>query len=223
MTLQVALVGTDGIVLASDLKINSREANFNSSCLRSKILVNHERKIAACWSHDKDVSMELAERVISGMTDSDFEYPHHPVNVLAKQILDAARGPYDTQHEIEIAVVTLADPPRAYEINAKGDGNYICERCPDQIVFGHRANPARFFLERYYQRLPIAKLLALAAHVVVNAGRINPRGIEGLEIVLCTKEGFHRLSEQETDALTRWSDELDSKIMQQLFASFEAR
>ncbi|MFZ0634345.1 MAG: hypothetical protein WA755_05545 [Candidatus Acidiferrales bacterium] len=211
MTLQVALVGMDGIVLASDLKVNTNENNFNSTCLRSKFSINQERKMAACWSHDRDVSLELIERIMSGMSDSDFKHPHPLVNESAKHVLDAARGPYDTPHELEIAIVTLTDRPRIYEITAT-DKNCRCEECLDKAVFGNSANPARYFLERYYEKGPIASLIPLAAHVVVNAGRLNPKGIEGLEIVQCRDTGFEHLKEDEINRLVKWSEGIDRKI-----------
>jgi hypothetical protein len=214
MTLQIVLTGTDGIVLASDKKVNLLNQNFNTTAMRSKILINHDRKIAACWSGEQWPSYNLADHIVRNMSDADLQYPYDSLRTVAPEIVNR-RGIHGEEYaSAEVAVVTIQDGPKAYEITASRD------RCDcwaqEKIIRGHIANPAVFFTERYYEQLPIARLLPLAAHVIVNAGRINPRGIEGLEIVRCTKEGFVSLEAAEIAELMDWSDKMDREIKQLL-------
>ena len=41
-------------------------------------------------------------------------------------------------------------------------------------IAGDNVNPAIFWAERYYQELPIEKLVPLAAHLIVAASKLNP-------------------------------------------------
>jgi hypothetical protein len=80
------------------------------------------------------------------------------------------------------------------------------------IIYGRfwviTEDAAIFWSERYYRRLPVSQLVTLAAHLVVAAGKINPEGIEGLEIAYCdaSTSGFRRLTLAQNRAL-----ELDAK------------
>jgi len=217
MTLQVALVGTDGLILASDTKVNVLNQNFNSTATRSKVLIAHDRKIAACWSGEQWPSYNLADQIVRRMSDADFQYPYNSLRTLASEIVNR-RGIHGEEYaSAEVIVVTNQNEPKTYEITATRD-RCDCWR-QDKIVKGHLANPALYFTERYYDRLSIARLLPLAAHVIVNAGRINPRGIEGLEVILCTKEGFETLNAAEIAELVAWSDKADSEIKRLIFRS----
>jgi hypothetical protein len=190
MTLQVALVATDGIVLASDRKVNILNQNFNSTALRSKFYIDHDRKIAACWSGE--------------------QFPYPVLRTAAQEILNR-RGIHGEEYaSAEVVVVTIQDEPKAYEINATKER---CDCMPQpKIVKGHIANPALFFTERFYETLPMSALLPLAVHTIMAAGRVNPRGIEGLEVIRCTRDGFEPLSNDEIAGLVKWSEKLDKRI-----------
>jgi hypothetical protein len=218
MTLQAALQGTDGIVLASDMKINRVNQNFNSSTTRKKILVNEPRKIAACWSMDQFPSSSLAEYIVANLTDKDLQYPYPKLRNAATETLNKPGFYGERYSNAEVLVVTIENNTKAYDITANA------ERCDcfesSQILKGHIANPALFFTERYYSAdFSISQLTRLAAHVILTASRISPRGIEGLEIVRCTKVGFDFLGREEINELTKWSSEVDSEIKRLLSLS----
>jgi 20S proteasome alpha/beta subunit len=67
---------------------------------------------------------------------------------------------------------------------------------------------AVFFAERYYTRTSVHELVLLAAHTILQASKLNPASIEGLEIVVCTKEGFKSLSDSKIGVLKKESDNL---------------
>jgi len=136
------------------------------------------------------------------------------------------RFEFETRYDLaEAVVVTVEDTPKLYEIKARRNqglsGPFIhceCSQVMDKCVMGHRANAATFLSEKYYQKLPIKKLIYLAAHTVLTGGRINPNGIQGLEIILCTDRGFEGVSDRRIAELTKWSDECDRDIRQLVFS-----
>ena len=69
---------------------------------------------------------------------------------------------------------------------------------------------------RYYKPLPVTKLARLAAHLVIVAGELNSATINGLEIVICTELGIHRLPEDEIRNMQiearRWDKEIGQLI-----------
>lgn len=69
-----------------------------------------------------------------------------------------------------------------------------------------------FWSERYYQPLPIRRLIPLAAHLIVAAHELNTAGISGLEIVLCDASGLHRLSGDSIRELESKANEWDRDI-----------
>jgi 20S proteasome alpha/beta subunit len=210
MTLQVALVATDGVVLASDKKVNILKDNLNSTALRTKIYIGQERKILACWSGEQFPSSGLAERIALTLGDPDLQFPYPVLRTTAQEIL-SQRGVYGEEYgSAEVLVVTIQDEPKAYEITVTR------ERCDcvsqPKIVKGHIASPALFFTERFYETLPMSALLPLAVHVIATAGQISPRSIEGLEVIRCTRNGFERISNDEIADLVKWSKKLDKRI-----------
>src|SRR5689334_10241935 len=135
MTLQLALVGTDGIVLASDKKINMLNQNFNSTAMRSKILIDHDRQIAACWSGEQWPSYGLAERIVLKMNDADLQFPYEPLRTASQEVL-SRRGIHGEEYtSAEVLVVTVGDEPRAYEITASRD-QCSCFEVPDKASKG---------------------------------------------------------------------------------------
>jgi len=140
MTLQVTLVGTDGIVVASDKKVNLLNQNFNTTALRSKILINSDRKIAACWSGEQFPSYSLAEHIVLNMNDADLQFPYRPLRIASNEIL-SRRGIHGEEYaSAEVVVVTIQNNPKAYEVTAARD-RCDCFEAPDKIVKGHIANP----------------------------------------------------------------------------------
>jgi len=71
----------------------------------------------------------------------------------------------------------------------------------DKVIAGDFRNGASFFAEMYFPKgkpLPtIEELLPLATHSVLMAGRLNPGGIGGLEIVVFTGSKTHKLTDKE--------------------------
>jgi hypothetical protein len=72
-----------------------------------------------------------------------------------------------------------------------------CPEILDSIHTGDIINAATFWTTRYYRRLPVRRLLRLAAHVIFSAHKLNNGGIKGLEMVYWNGAKFLRLSKEE--------------------------
>lgn len=224
MTLQSGLVGTNGILLASDYLVGtSQEKHITSQ--KSKILLRADRNVAACWSGDKDPSRKLADDIVTNLKGDDLQYPHPALKEIAESALGTSFEHGIQYDSAEAMVAVVGDTPKLYEINARRNvglsGPFIhceCSQVMDRCIMGHRANAATFFSEKYYEKLPLKKLIRLAAHIILTGGKINPNGIRGLEIVLCTKDGFDFVPDEEIAALIEWSDALDSEIGQRILS-----
>jgi len=216
MTLQVALVGTDGILLASDKKINQSAERAAYTGLTSKIRVNYSRRIATCWAQYAPAA-DVAKQALE-LSDTDLLDPRGPLENLAEKIFEEARG--ENQFAFpngDVILVTIGELPAVHLLTVEGK-QYRCSRRDDKAIAGNNVNSALFFIQRYYKKLPIDDLTPLAAHTILSAGYVNQTGVEGLEILRCTKEGFDFLEEKEISALTAWSCKLDTKIGRLVFS-----
>jgi len=217
MTLQVGMVGTDGVLIASDTRwMNTPRwanpespprATFNSP----KIIVNHARGIAISCARNMETAHHVASEIISGLKDEDWEYPILPIEGIGAKVLPSAGERNDAQCLIAFTRPT----PRLFLFQfgmINGQWGSICQSMQTTAIAGDNVNPAIFWAERYYRELPIESLLPLAAHLIVSAGALNPTAISGLEIVLCDAAGLHRLSDDSTRDLKAKATESDRNI-----------
>jgi hypothetical protein len=94
----------------------------------------------------------------------------------------------------------------------------ICQRMESYAIAGDSLNAAIFWAERYYQKLPIERLIPLSAHLVFIAHRFNSATISGLEIVACKPDGIHRLSPQSLADLECQAEVRDSNLGEDLLS-----
>jgi len=214
MTLQVALVGTDGTVLASDKQVGVRNVSpFRSFQAASKLYRALDRGRLTCWAGD-DPAATVAENILKLDTEDDphcLEEEMRIVFAKATQALDglAPNG--------EIMLLTTKNPKRIQYVQSR-NGKCSSHTSLDKMVAGHNTNPATSFIELYYKEgLSVSNLIPLAAHTIVTAGRYNPAGIGGLEIVICTTQGFEFIKEQKIADLMKWAKKLDSEIGRRIF------
>jgi 20S proteasome alpha/beta subunit len=74
MTLQIALVGTDGIVLASD-KRATKVVEKRESYLERKIFVDVSSHTASCWSGDRSPARDVAQELLVRLSARELETP----------------------------------------------------------------------------------------------------------------------------------------------------
>jgi 20S proteasome alpha/beta subunit len=201
MTMQIAMLGSDGIVIASDTKY-TRGPQPDNAAKRygygsSKIGISEDGRIAAACSMAMKYSAQSAVSVFT-----DLEKDIHSVDRYCdytKKIEQSADQALEGQYVQ--CIFGFADPePALYRFTSYAgehqEKEIKCQKVLDRIPGGDVTNSAIFWSEAFYGRLPVAQLITLAAQVVVSAGEINNGGIEGLEIVYADQKssGFKRLT-----------------------------
>jgi hypothetical protein len=170
MTMQVGMVGSDGIVLGSDTKWMVTESvrhTFNSP----KIKVDYARGVAIACARNMETSTLIADRILAKLEDKDLEYPHIPMESIARKAVK--RG---ARNDVQLLIALSGQAPRLFQLTPGSVGGvkgFVCRTMNSTAVTGDDVNAAVFWLERYYERRPIRSLVPLAAHVVVSASKLN--------------------------------------------------
>jgi hypothetical protein len=217
MTIQVCLVATNGIVLASDLKHVFYNETWSGG-LATKIVIDDLRGVAVAWS-GYEISRVVAKEIISHVEILESKRPREALEALATEIYDK---PFPDLIEpesrrSEVIVVSKSSLDKFYSMTMSPSRNQ-CYSLADKAVAGQRTSPAWYFIERYYNgKQTISDLLLVGAHAVLQASKLDPKGIQGLEIVTCTKEGIVPVPHKEIDELSARSDQLDAAIAESLF------
>lgn len=213
MTFQVGIVGADGVLLASDLRYVRGGPDVSRRTYSSeKIVVREDKNLAYCSAGD-NAAARVAEHhadtfTVGGNIKKNLEDSRASV-MREYQEQTGSRNWHGSimvvhgrEDSIELWHIDLDDQP--------------AQRLNDRACGGDLGNPAVFFLERYLQgnepSLTLEQLKMIAAHSVLMSGKLNPTGIQGLEIVLCRKNGFERVSPAELSRLKARSEELDSQV-----------
>ncbi len=226
LTFQIGMVGSDGVLLATDLKrthVDARRGVYRSSSQQPKLHI--EKDVAYCCSGDE--LTEVAARMFCETTDGlvDDSGMHDRLIAAAQGAMSQEKmsrqhgslplsgGSALFVHRRESGKVQLW----CLEMSPYVDASPRCcaASVHDHVINGDRGNPAGFFIEHYFpkrRRMPIQDLIPLVAHTVLIAGVLNPAGIGGLEMLRCTSAGFKKVSERDIAALTKRSEELDAAI-----------
>lgn len=206
MTMQVGMVGADGIVLASDKRWGFTGSvakrlwvGANLSCESTKLRVSERRGIAIACAADMVSSTKLALAILEKLDDRDVGNPSASIESIARETI---RTIYDANPP-QLLLMTK-EPRRLYTLRylLDEDGKRIpqCLSVDNVGITGHCTNAALFYAERYMKDLvgmPVERLIPLAAHIIVSAGILNPAGVAGLEIMYCKNGNFVRLSDEQ--------------------------
>ncbi len=218
MTMQVGMVGTDGVLIASDTKWHSAPQipteklwvtgrhSFNSP----KIKISEKRGIAVSRALNMETASHVADEIIENLDEHDFPNPVGPIEVIGERVLHTA-----DRQDAHCLIVLARPVPQLFMFCfglVDGTRGPICRKMESISFAGDNVNPAMFWAERYYKKLPIKTLIPLAAHLIFTARNLNNGAIGGLEIVLCDESGFHRLSDESLNRLESWSYEFDQRI-----------
>lgn len=196
MTMQVGMIGSDGIVLASDTKwtVDAQrrciDARYDFS--GRKILTNESMTVAVACARD----MAAAYRVASGiLAASELEREQSP-DVRLRRIWEI--GIEKAQSPTPQCIVAFAYPePSLFLFEYLDKDTPACIPVPTYVHGGDTINAAAFWTMHYYKWIPVAHLKRLAAHMIVSAHELNSQGISGLEIICCNGAEFHRLTDKE--------------------------
>lgn len=223
MTLQVAMKGNGGIVLAGDLRWslplqlrgeywkegkNGRES--------TKFKIDCDRGIAIACAGDMGTAGHIAVEALK-MGDAAAVNPIPSLKEIAKRLKAWERN------DAECLMVVNGERPRLFSFSTMRTvirrNQPIREWSPDgrqEMAFasaGDSQNAALFWVEKYYdKRIKIQQLVPFAAHIIHCAEKFNPAWIRGLEMVVCDSSGIRYLPENVIEQLMQRAEELDQSI-----------
>jgi hypothetical protein len=227
MTMQVAMVGTDGIILASDTKWanTQRRGNLESrdTSLATKIQIDERHGVAIGCSMNMETATAIGDAIVAELSDQDWRDPIHPTQVIGQRVLDSLRE----RNLFQCLIVSTRPTLRLFKLESatiNGEPNRaICRQIKDKAIGGDNANAAVFWTERYYKPKPVQALLSLAAQLIVDSVKFNSGFIGGLEIVICNASGIERLPDDVIAALESEAGKRSRAIGELLFGKDEAR
>ncbi|MGA7830600.1 MAG: hypothetical protein WCA21_06550 [Terracidiphilus sp.] len=221
MTMQVAMIGTDGIVLASDtsrttvpMKSLPNLEGVEYHVGGSKILFSDDHKIAVSCAENLRSAFGLAATIVSALNGREVA----DIASLVKEIAAKELAGIQERAVPKCLIAVGGASPHLLLFQFAFYGDELVQECSEQDVMataGHCSNPAIFWIERYCRRMPtmpVKKLIPLAAHLIFSAALLNPAGIGGLEITYSDRDGFHRLPKEETRRMYSKAREWDERI-----------
>ncbi len=211
MTLQVAMVGTDGVVLASDTKWSEISGGIRQTSNRTKVFIDESRTIAVSCARAMNASRRIAVKILAD-TAIRWDSPASQIEEIAREVI--AKAPEASFKDANCLIVSPS--LHLYRLYLDSYGDDVELRCEEQdkAYEGEGSNSALYWAERYYGRRQIRDLIVPAAFSILAGGRLNPAGIEHLEIILCEQNGFHRLSNEEIQELEQLFDAFDKRFSQ---------
>jgi hypothetical protein len=238
MTMQVGLVGSNGIVIAGDernthiplLRPNQFWAAGTHGTNSSKMIVNYKRGIAVSAARDLETAMHVANEIATHLPEDKFQDPASWIEECADKILGIVRREHSDpteRIEAQCLIMTQRPVPKLFQFwfgVVEGKWGPFCREMSRLAVAGDNVNAAIFWPEAYYnsspyskQRIPVKDLIPLAAHTVVQANRFNPLSISGLEVVFCDETGLHKLSRESIETLLKVAEEWDKQFGKTIF------
>jgi hypothetical protein len=220
VTLQVVLRGTDGIVIASDTRMESHrsERKFRMTDSISKIVVTP--KLVYTFAGDncaKEIGEAVSKEVAANPQplSADFigeasnsalekykmnlgnEFVEMPRKIIWVQVEGAGFAVWSALYDIREGQF------KPYTHPAEFDGKF-------GVFAGDESNQARYIVEYYYKNdnyllRNISSLTRIAAHMILTGGLLNSTGVGGLEMVVGNSSGFARVPTEELRELAELS------------------
>jgi hypothetical protein len=225
MTILVGMVGSDGILLATDQRTTrtaSNETEFDDHADIRKIIVFEKHKVASSRVGDP-VSMMVTNRIKSALDSQTFDFsavwPH--LIYIAEAVVreENAKRDFDPSMNRTLLIVFYGEQspefPQLWRLRISPPYP-AAELVTGITINGAIGNRARFFDYYFEDNTSVHTLQFLAAHIVLMANRFDPLMIRGLDIALFDKTGVRLLDEHQKSALRKRSSALDALIRAQL-------
>lgn len=220
MTLQVGMVGTDGVLIAGDTRWTEESGSLVDPWDATKLVVDHERGIAVSRSGKMLIAKRLADAIIADK-NQDWLNEIGGKQKLEAAALSSAQG--DNQH-CQCLAAFIRPTVKLYRFQTVMIGKewgLVFDEMLSIAFAGDVKNSAKFWAERYYPRhprVPVRQLVPLAAHLITAAHYLNTRGIDGLEMMLCDENGLHSLSDKSIKELELRSAQREERIRESLLS-----
>jgi hypothetical protein len=219
MTLQIGMIACDGVVLASDRRavggliglLGGPRPVTHSSEVR-KILLSKDSRLACAFS-GSDRAHVAAIRIAECWDSNSSED-------LLSVIRTAIAGITGVNNEQLLVAVSGISGVRLVRVFFDEAGPVV-QRIVDKLVNGDVGNGAIYIPERFYAKSKsVEDLKLLAAHFVLEGGKLNPTMVRGLDIyVMRDGESAHFLSPDEMADLERRSAGISTLMEASLFGS----
>jgi hypothetical protein len=216
MTLQIAMAGQDGWILASDrMRLDvGGPASVRTSSTTTKIVCTNQVAYAAAGSDEVGsiTGCETVNALRNGtLSFSDPKQFADDLRKLAnsvwRRVARNLKRAYqlDPSHTARGIIVCFAHFPTFLSLGIGRDS--VPTWLGQMAIFGDTTNAAKFFPRRYYSaQMSVARLTFLAAHTILVGAQLNPEGVGGgLDIAICQNRSIRLLSDDEIADLTRRS------------------
>lgn len=227
MTLQIGMVGSDGIVLASDTMVQQYENDSRSVSHCSKFFLGAE--VLCCYAGDT-----IAERCAYGIRSHDWspiasssEKEDTRLALIQIGNLECRKteDQYGTLPNVIRKVLAVIHSNQLWLLEINGKDGSTANLIRDRAVSGDVANTCRYFMNKYANDClvrPISELICLAAYTILAAGEENPHGVGGLEIyVIQTRKPPVLLNATQEQALKDWFKQTTKVIKNRLSRQFD--
>lgn len=214
MTMQVGMVASDGVLLASDKQWVESSA-FNHSFLSVKMGMNAAGTVAVACARSMELSVEIGQRILHELTPGDWESPQLRIEEIAREVLRGAEDP--ARRDAQCLIVSRLPSPRLYRLwTGRVNGAHgmpHCRQVENKAVTGDTMNAGVYWLERCYRSdRTMAELAPLAAQVIVSSAILNPAGIGGMHMLFCGPEAIEQMSDEQARALEAAALARDGKV-----------
>ncbi len=207
MTMQVVLLCNEGLVFAGDLRQTETTSQGKwvpnwRGYLGTKIKTDGNEKIYIACARNMDYARQIADALIADLIECEPTERGRRILTTGEKMAAASNDPLGA----ECIVMFAAPQPSFFHLRVDSYGKCSCYVGINRSIAGDTGNPANFWAERYHtDTLSIPQLTHLAAHMIVDGGKISCGNIDGLEIIIATDGKF-----------IQWTDEdnrnLEAKI-----------
>lgn len=217
--MQIGIVASDGIVLASDIWTHSdvtpkmRAESLAAPVWKgepvSKIAVSNDGCLAVARAHDLQQAKLMSAAVLSNLSVENRQNPEQRLKEIAIESLSSQFYRGST-----CLVASISAPLRIFRVRCFYDPDVCknvceCDQSNEYLLSGDSYSPATFWATRYLpsnstKQLTVDEATSLAIQIIVDAGIINSGSIRGVEIVRGNSDGFYYCS---SDVTRGWAEE----------------
>lgn len=222
MTLQVAMIGSDGWVLASDKHLFGLDptrsggvTEYDSEMMpgHSKIRFRKEERLIWAFSGNVDVSYQAGiqlQRSAKGISPPDRE---EALNEIGREVAIEYPSQMESGHGGTLLVISCSPKTDLWTLRI-GSG----PTPSNSFAFGGAGNRAKFLVERFYERRPVADLKLLAVLTIIEGHHFNPSTVNGLELWYAEKGNITQAKRRELADLKKHAARFNAELRQRLLA-----
>lgn len=192
MTMQVGLVASDGIVIASDKKLSYSGAGTNQAATTDKITWNDDQNIL-CADAGFRTSNTIASQIVNLDTlelllePTDFRWRQQLFKTASGVSRPSVLNPLD-----EVIVVRRDSLDKFWIVGKTTGSGESVDSVSDRLVTGDTGNLGRLWPSFFYKSsMNVTEMSFLAVLTIWWGEKHNPSSIgNGIDLVVCTKTGF---------------------------------